>query len=363
MISLQSYLSSSKINAAQAKLVILGNEAADLDSMVSSITYGYLRSLQDAQLLALPVMPIPRVDFALRPEAVYLFHEAGVNLDDVVFSDEIDLAHLFATGAEMILVDHNRLAPQLERFNDRVAGIVDHHKDEGLYGDASPRLIQTIGSTASLVALEFARAGIGLSREVAILLGGTLLLDTVNLDPGAGRVTDADLDVAAHILPLCPRSQQEFFAIMQKEKFNVAGLSTHDLLRKDYKEFQVGTVHCGIGSVLLSVMDWLKLDPNLCGDIALFARARNLDVLFAMNGFADPDFRRELVVFCATRNDPAGLIDFLQKSGLDLTPLPYPEKIQGVHGFMGFYNQGNSEISRKKLQPLLASYYRTSGCA
>lgn len=358
MTSLQSYLCSVKSYAVQAKLVVLGNEAADLDSMASSIAYGYLRSRHDVDQVVLPVMPIPRGDFMLRPEAVYVFHEAGIRLEDLVFFDEIDLEKLFAAGAALMLVDHNRLNPQWAGFAEHVVGLLDHHTDEGLFPDASPRVIRPVGSTASLVALEFVRADVEVSREMAILLGGALLLDTVNLDPDAGRVTETDLAVAAKILPLTLKSQQEFFAILHREKCNVAGLSTPDLLRKDYKGFQLGTVQCGISSVLLPVMDWLARDSNLFSGFSFFARARNLDVLLSMHGFANPDFRRELIMFCRTRKEHDTLVDFLQEKGLDLTSIPSPEPVQGGDGFWGLYRQGNLAISRKKLQPLLAQYYR-----
>ncbi len=356
-ISLQTYLVSAKENVANAKLVVLGNEAADLDSMASSIAYGYLCNMQGEQQV-LPVMPIPRADFILRTEAVYVFKEARINLDDVVFFDEVDLGSLLRNGAGLMLVDHNKLSPSLEKYSDHVVGILDHHKDEGLYVDASPRIIQTIGSTTSLVGIEFEKAGIAVDPDVAALLCGTILLDTVNLDPEAGRVTKADRDIAIKILPLCTLTPQDFFDNVQREKFNVAGLSTNDLLRKDYKEFQFGSVQCGIGSALLPVADWSALDSDLFAGFAQYTEARGLDVLFSMNAFANPDFSRDLVVFCKTAEEHDSLIDYLQKNGLSLTSLDFPEQTQGENGFIRFYNQGNLGISRKKLQPLLADFYK-----
>ncbi len=70
MISIQSYLAEAKKHISDTGIVVIGNEAADLDSMASSLAYGYLLSLQDPRISVLPIMPIPRVDFALRTEAV-----------------------------------------------------------------------------------------------------------------------------------------------------------------------------------------------------------------------------------------------------------------------------------------------------
>ncbi len=71
------------LHAAKASLemsrsvrVILGNEASDLDSMASSVAYAYLLSNDrvSPEETVLPVMNIPRDDFRLRTEAVYLFN-------------------------------------------------------------------------------------------------------------------------------------------------------------------------------------------------------------------------------------------------------------------------------------------------
>jgi exopolyphosphatase len=180
MQSLQEYIISAKNNIATSQLVILGNEAADLDSMASSIAYGYLCQQITPERTILPVMPIPRADFVLRTEAVYVFNEAGINIDDVVFMDEVNLDTVLES-ANIVLVDHNKIAVNLEKYGHKITGVVDHHKDEGLYLDAIPRIITTIGSTTSLVAQEFAKASIIISENLAILLGGTILLDTVNL--------------------------------------------------------------------------------------------------------------------------------------------------------------------------------------
>lgn len=358
MGSLQMYLSNVKVNKKDARFVVLGNEAADLDSMASSIAYGYLLSRQRPEIAVLPVMPIPRGDFKLRTEAVYVFQEAGIVLDDVVFFDEVDFDTLMAAGAELVLVDHNKLGSALEQYNANVTGVVDHHNDEGMYSDAEPRIIQTIGSTASLVGLEFKKAGVAIAEEIAILLGGTILVDTVNLDEKAGRVTDADNAIAEVIFPLCPLSRQDFFDNIQREKFNVAGLSTAELLRKDYKEFKFETVRCGIGSALLPISQWKEMDKDLFSGFADFAAARNLDVLLSMNAFASPDFSRDLVVYCTTKEVHDALVVHLQNNALDLTPHEYAGEQQEGNGFMSFYHQGNLGISRKKLQPVLAEYYK-----
>jgi exopolyphosphatase len=355
LVSLHTYLSVARKNAAVAALVVLGNEAGDLDSMVSAIVYAFLCYQQDGYRSVLPVMPIQRADFSLRSEAVYLFQEAGIDPADIIFYDEIDLEALLAGGTELILVDHNELCSQLKQYNNTVVGILDHHVDAGLY-PAAFRLIQAVGSTASLVALEFDRVGTVMDKKSAVLLCGTILLDTINLDPGAGRVTAVDHDMVKKLLPLCGISQQDFFKNIQRAKFKMSGLSTYDLLRKDYKEWQFGRVKCGVSTVLLSVADWLKMDIDLVRGFSGYMMDKNLDVLISMNGFMEDGFCRDLIIFCSTENEHKRLVSWLQEKGLELTAIPLRESLEG-DDCMGFYHQGNVAVSRKKLQPLFAEFY------
>ncbi len=356
MISLQTYLTSAKNMIEAVSLVVMGNEAADLDSMASSIAYAYLFTLKNPDSPALPVMPVARGDFHLRTEAVFVMNEAGIGSDDLVFIDDVDFSKLM-DGAGLVLVDHNALAPALEKFSDKVVGILDHHHDEGLFPEANPRIIQPTGSATSIVAKEFLDQDVTISREVAILLFGTILLDTVNLDDSAGRVTDADKEIAEKLQPLCPLPRQEYFDKVQQAKFSVEGLSTNDLLRKDYKEWVLGQTKLGIGSALLQLKEWAQMDGDLAAGFDAFCQERNLDLLLSMNAYTDPDFNRDLAIYCQTEGEHEKLLAYLQEKGLDLESIEIEGQEKDSPGFIGFYKQGNLGISRKKMQPILAAYF------
>ena len=356
MISLQNYLSSAKSKVAETSLVVMGNEAADLDSVASSIAYGYLHTLQNPEEVVLPLMPIARADFHLRTEAVFVMKEAGINPEDLIFNDEVDVSSLM-TGSGLVLVDHNTPAPAIEKLNPQVVGIVDHHNDEGKFPQANPRIIQTIGSTTSIIARLFLDADLAVSEELAILLGGTILLDTVNLDDSAGRVTDADKEMAAMLLPLCPLPQEDFFARVQEAKFSVQGLSTNDLLRKDYKEWVLGKTKCGIGSALIPITDWAQMDDDLASGFAAFSESRQLDMLLSMNAFTNPDFQRNLVISTKDEAELDKLVTHLQEKGLELEPVTIEGQKDTDAMCIKFFVQGNLGISRKKMQPILAEYF------
>lgn len=341
---------------AGAVCCVVGNEAADLDSMASAVMFAYhlaTRNENDGTAFV-PVINIPRGDYKLRTEAAFLFQEAGIDPELLLFAEDADLAKLHSAGRlRMILVDHNRPAGGHSAFQDTVEGVVDHHADEGLFTDASIRVLEPVGSTATLVARAILKENANALEEgSALLLLGTILLDTVNLDPEAGRVTPEDEVIAKKLLALTGADQQELFDALQREKFNVSALDSSDLLRKDYKEWTMGKLQVGVSSVLLSIEDWLHKDADLSGSLAAFAQSRGLDLLLAMNAYTDPEFTRELVVYCPDPSIRNKVVPFLESADLGLSPIASGT----VDEATALYSQANKGISRKKLQPLLSDF-------
>ena len=221
MENLNTYLSRARagVGTADAGAIVMGNEAADLDSMVSAILYGQLASASGAPgaPLVVPVINCPRGDFALRTEAVYLFAALDVDVDALLFIDEINLEPLYRSGRlSLTLVDHNTLSAAQAKYTDAVDGVIDHHADGGLYPQAEPRTIEPVGSAATLVAEAVLQDRPALIDSVsATLLLGTILLDTVNLDPAAGRVTAKDRDIAARLGKVADWDADDLFARLQ----------------------------------------------------------------------------------------------------------------------------------------------------
>lgn len=338
-------------------LLVMGNEAADLDSMASAIVFAYIRSEAEPDKNIVPLMPIVREDFKLRTEAVYVFEKAQIDLDRLIFLDEMPQTFMDRVN-NMAIVDHNKMSGAFEDHGDKVRMIVDHHKEEGLYENAVTRIIEPVGSTASLVGEilinDFPEL---MDAQMAMLLTGTILLDTVNIDPEAGRVTNKDTEIALTLMKYCTLDQDQYFEEVQKAKFDTASLTTTDLLRKDYKEFKFGDIRCGIASALLPMVEWTKKDNELSIGFETYARRRNLDVLLSMNAYTDPEFNRDLAVYCIDERMHDKLISFLQKKGLDLTNFVFDDQKPCLEGRMTFYSQANLGVSRKKLSPMMDEYF------
>lgn len=346
-----------KVESGSAVVCVVGNEAADLDSIASAVMYAYFREVTEESrenAVYVPLINIPRADFKLRTEAVYLVKESGITPEELLFTEDLDITGLHRDGRlTLILVDHNRPTGSLVDCRNLVKGIIDHHADEGLYTDVPVRTIEPVGSAATLVAREILRvAPESLDEGGTTLLLGTILLDTVNLDSAAGRVTPEDQEIARTLLDRSDTDQQKLFDALQREKFNVSALDSADLLRKDYKSWTMSGLRVGISSVLLSVEDWLKKDSRLSNALDRYLRSEKLDLLLAMNAYTNPEFTRELVVYAPDSALRKRVIAFLENSDLGVQRISSKK----VDEATVLYAQANVAISRKKLQPLLAAF-------
>ena len=106
--------------------------------------------------------------------------------------------------------------------------VSERHKDEIWTGkDTIKKTIEAVGSCATLVAEKLLKTCPSLlDKQVATLLLATIALDSVHLDPRAGRATEKDCDVMERLqsLQFCIEDSRDVF----------------------YKSVSESTVSCGI---------------------------------------------------------------------------------------------------------------------
>ncbi|KAF9184802.1 hypothetical protein BGZ51_002689 [Haplosporangium sp. Z 767] len=303
-------------------VVVTGNESADLDSIISAITTSlFLSQLQvlEGNPIIIPFINIPKSDLALRSDVLYILSSNNVNIDNIFFRDDLPLLEQFAAKnpgqLSLFLVDHNMISETMASLAGvKVKGVIDHHVDEQLYKDtAKIRRIETVGSCTSLVADEFLRnateKAASLDRrdgeqdmdekhrpswikQVARMLLGAVLIDTINLNPDYKRVTPLDLAVTKEILPYTGWDNTDgIFDKIDEARRDTTHLSWYDLLRKDYKEWTVTkyesggqSVKVGFSSVSGLMEKYVKRDgvDTIHKGIKAWSKTNNLDLLVVM---------------------------------------------------------------------------------
>jgi exopolyphosphatase len=277
---------------------VVGNTAGDADSIISAITLGYIESVKGVTEKT-PIVSIPRADLETqRPETVSLLKLAGIShaAGVLLFVDQPVVTES-TEATEVTLVDHNRLADIFQQKDWKVVEIVDHHRDERMYMDTcsgSSRWI-TFDDNKALVASACTLVVERMKElwrppdpsSLGVLLLGVILLDSVNLSPEAGKVTQRDRDAvqsllvdtnwqglpqeSKEVLKVSPSSGPNttaFFHALQETKFDPGfwnSLSVRHALWLDYKDYSYKDGVFGVSTVLMPLDSFLVKQDLITG--------------------------------------------------------------------------------------------------
>ncbi|XP_068851534.1 exopolyphosphatase PRUNE1 isoform X2 [Aphelocoma coerulescens] len=345
----------------------MGNEACDLDSTVSALALAYfLAQTSPAPKAAfVPVLNIPRADFALRTETTFLLRDRGIPAASLIFRDEIDLGGLHHAGLlSLTLVDHHVLPGADAALEEAVVEVLDHRPLERDRGPPCQVTVEPVGSCATLVTERILQGPPGvLDRTTAALLHGTILLDCINLSPAAGKVTPRDVACVSLLEERFPElpARDAVFQALYAAKFDITGLTTEQMLRKDLKVLSSDDVVVPISGIFEDLETFLHR-PGLLQDLEAFCQARGYAGLVAMtvsfNERHEPT--RKLAVY--SRQEPlrSTLCRALEEAttpSLLLQPLPSPSPCVVA------YAQGNTVATRKKVLPILRAALGGLGAA
>ena len=383
---------------------VIGNEASDADSIVSSICYAYLKAhhynnntMSDTAAAAvIPIASISRSNLHFRRELDVLLKTIDLELNDLLCIDEVPLSGIHDSNKlSLVLTDHNKLSSTLSPFSSSVIEIVDHHVDSNQYSwvrgisrDIAFDSINSkalVGSTCTLIAeryFQLSDCDSALSAEIATLLMGVISLDTINMDPQAGIGTPRDSSALSRLRSISPHDQYHLFESLRDAKWDPIfwrDLSVMDSLIIDYKLFTIPSAASnpiGISSILQTINDFTtKSDVRL--DITQFMKEQSLSMLVVMSFVQTPVPRRELLVITENSQLLEALDRFLMNTtthNLDcileesLTSrmqqvLNATNQVAGMAVveplLCSIYTQGNSKASRKQVAPLMLAFYES----
>jgi exopolyphosphatase len=317
----------------------------------------------------------------LRPELLHLFSTTGIDAEDICTLDDIsaidvDKTHLF-------LVDHNRPRGTIATFYDfdrhperkaLVEGIIDHHVDEGYFKsqfeETPPKRydIRTTGSCASLVTqymmglpseqsfspnakggLDLLNENIPETKSVARLLMSAILIDTSNF---TNKVSPPD-GVASHFLAqyLPELVLENYYHAMKSAKDSIGGMSLHDLLRRDYKEFDTKIGKLGMSTITRPISFLQSQFENFEKTVKQYREERSLEVFVVLTVSGEgAEFRRGGMM---VTDKYASVIEAFKVQGGERYGIKRDKE-----GGRGMYNcfafeMGDLSASRKQIAPLV----------
>ena len=419
MMSFPEFLESSQISVSNRSKgpnddtspihLVLGNEAGDADSIISSLSLAYVNG-RSSDFLNVPLVSIQRSDLPLRRDVVYLLDMAGVSTDSLLYIDDHTVNDILRDAAptSMTLVDHNRIKSSLSFLSDNISEILDHHEDECSHEhvtiDSGNRVIAfdkglaTVASTCTLVAERLLRelGSASIDRSLGLVLLGVILLDSVNMLPEAGKGTPRDEsaiqalmnrtdwstspkrsptlvgdDALKKIFPNGKDTMPDrtaLFDALSGAKFDPKfwqEMSARDCLRIDYKRFSVEgeslVQAIGMSTVLLDVRSVLA-KQHFHSTMADFVSAEDVDIFGVMTMHVNDGgtWIRELLL---TGRDTS-LVDVFAQYLLkhpDAAFLQIKEDMECLKDekesmHTRIFSQGNVKGSRKQVAPVFLNY-------
>jgi len=337
--------------------IVMGNQSNDLDSIIAAMVRAYHLSLTlGATSLCLPYMNMLRHELALHKEALYLFDNFGISVDDLSFlDDQITLEAIFSKAQlQLHLVDHNELAPEQKHLSSSVVEIVDHHNDTQKYPHLQQKAIQTVGSCCTLVASQLLQSLplANIPKALAGLLLAPILIDTDNLN-SSSKTTPLDRKMAetllGHVAAFLPSDYHE--RIVAKKK-DISGLSKDLLLIKDFKLHEAGKIRYGMSTLTSADSFWIDNCESMQEHLQVLSQKRNLDFLILMMPCKlSGKKQRGIVLYSTSCQVLDALVGFVQENAF-LANLLKQQKSPSMESVKStlFYT-ADTPLPRKVLQP------------
>lgn len=345
--------------------VIMGNESADLDSVVSSIVRAYqLFMANNDSGIYLPYINICREDLKLRKDVLYLLDQLNIPteylscIDDLITPDAI----LERQRLNLHLVDHNKLNPKQIHLIGAVTSIIDHHMDsEEFYPRMIFKEIEVVGSCATLVAnkLFLYKPCEIIPKALAALLLAPVLIDTDKLTSPT-KTTPADSKLVQQLaLRFDEPFIDDFFTKIREKKDDISDASDLDLLSKDFKSSAINkeelTIGCyGMSTLVSSQGFWIEDKDRLLQNMEQFAADKKIDFLilsmpFYMKKEGElPPPQRKFVFYSKS---PEILVAFNQSA--DQNEFWSQQIVKQFEETNTCFYSSEQFISRKVLQPVI----------
>lgn len=189
--------------------------------------------------------------------------------------------HLLSKNKKkIILVDHNELSQSVDGLKDaELLEILDHHRIGGIQtGLPIYFRNEIIGSTSSIVALRFFENGITPSREVAGLLSGALISDTLLLK--SPTTTDRDREILDKLCKIAGIDAEKFAKEMFKAGTSLEGRTPDQIFNQDFKTFHMNSFKVGVSQITTMDLDGFRAKkPELINLMEEKLKSESYDIL------------------------------------------------------------------------------------
>ncbi len=152
-------------------------------------------------------------------------------------------------GSSVCLVDHNETFQTLDNLDElNVEWVIDHHKLNFTTPTPLNMRVEPICSTGSILYKMYKEAGFEVSKEIGTLMLACILSDSLLFR--SATTTKEDTILAKELQKITEIDDLEAFAMpMFNAKSDLGDMDVIDLIKYDYKEFDLHGTKAGIGTL------------------------------------------------------------------------------------------------------------------
>ena len=246
------------------------------------------------------------------------FHAYPVIDDDEKLLGYVSRYHVMNTGSKkLILVDHNEFSQSVRGIEKaEVLEVIDHHRIND-FSTNQPVAFRNeiIGSSATIVATIFRENQIPLPKNLAGLILGAILSDTLKFQ--SPTTTPKDIATAQFLAGIAGLDIDEFAKEMFSVSANIKGKTLNELLNQDIKFFNIEGCKTMISQVIVTSADIArKMESQVQELLDQFVKKKELDLcLMAFTSILE----NGSVVFAAGDKAPWAAEAFPNKEGETLS--------------------------------------------
>ncbi len=246
------------------------------------------------------------------------FHAYPVIDDDGKLMGYVSRYHVMNSGnKKMILVDHNEFSQSVRGIEKaEVLEVIDHHRIND-FSTNHPVAFRNeiIGSSATIVATIFRENQIPFPKNLAGLLLGAILSDTLKFQ--SPTTTSKDISTAHFLAGIAGLDIDEFAKDMFSVSANIKGKTVYELLNQDIKFFNIEGCKTMISQVIVTSADTARgMERQVQKLLEEFTKKKGLDLcLMAFTSILE----NGSIVYAAGDKAPWALEAFPNKPGETLT--------------------------------------------
>ena len=208
------------------------------------------------------------------------YHAYPVIDDDEKLLGYVSRYHVMNTGSKkIILVDHNEFSQSVKGIEKaEVLEVIDHHRIND-FSTNQPVAFRNeiIGSSATIVATIFRENQIPLPKNLAGLILGAILSDTLKFQ--SPTTTPKDIATAQFLAGIAGLDIDEFARDMFSVSANIQGKTLNELLNQDIKFFNIEGCKTMISQVIVTSADIAReMETQVEELLETFVKKKELDL-------------------------------------------------------------------------------------